>query len=92
MIEWLLHADGAPGLLQTEQHPMIYLDHWAVLTLSKDPALSHRFAEALATREGTLALSWVNVAEFAKVGTDEARQAEQFVELNLPRLFFLGNL
>jgi hypothetical protein len=89
MIEWLLHANGAPGLLQTEQRPMVYLDHWAVLTLSKDPALSRRFAEALATRAGTLALSWVNVAEFAKVGTDEARQAEQFVELNLPRLFFL---
>ncbi len=89
MIEWVILRNGL-ALVQKLVAPSVYLDHWALLTFSGDAELSRRFTSALEARGGTLALSWVNVAEFAKVGSEEdARRAEEFVEANLPRLFFL---
>ena len=70
--------------------PTVYLDHWALGDLSEDDQMTIRFAGALKARGGTLALSWVNLAEFA-IGTnvDSARKAETFINANLPRIFFL---
>jgi len=90
MIAWGMMPNGAPTLIHGLVPPSVYLDHWALLTFSQDAGLSRRFTGALAARGGTLTLSWVNVAEFSKVGNEEAaRGAEEFVEANVPRLFFL---
>lgn|SRR5574337_1951195 len=90
MIEWVMTPNGAPALMHRLVPPSVYLDHWALLTFSEDAELSRRFTGALEARGGTLTLSWVNIAEFSKVGNEEAaRRAEEFVEANLPRLFFL---
>src|SRR5712691_3529285 len=71
--------------------PSVYLDHWALLDASADADLGERFSKALEAVNGTLVLSWVNVAEFIKARSDEdARRAEAFIDSNLPRLFFLN--
>ena len=71
-------------------YPAVYLDHWALGDLSEDDQMSVRFVGAMKARRGTLALSWTNLAEFA-IGTnvDLARKAENFINANLPHIFFL---
>ena len=82
-------AGGLP--VQRLVPPSVYLDHWAMLDLSADADLARRFADALEQLDGTLELSWANVAEFCKVWTDEhAKNAEAVIERNIPRLFFLN--
>jgi hypothetical protein len=45
---------------------------------------------ALHTRNGTLALSWLNLAEFSKLTSQQqARQTEALIEAILPSVFFL---
>jgi len=67
---------------------MIYLDHWALRRVSSESLLASRFAKALSTRAGTLALSWLNLGEFANVSdVDSRRAAETFVESVLPAVF-----
>jgi hypothetical protein len=71
--------------------PSVYLDHWALLDASADADLGARFSKALEAVNGTLVLSWANIAEFIKARSDDdARKAEVFIEGNLPRLFFLN--
>jgi hypothetical protein len=71
--------------------PSAYLDHWALLDAAADADLCERFAKALEAVNGTLVLSWANVAEFIKARSDDdAKRAEAFIERNLPRLFFLN--
>ena len=69
---------------------MVYLDHCALRTISEDQGLTARFTMALESLEGTIALSWLNVAEFVKV-TDQqqARKAEKLIDANIPRIFLL---
>lgn len=69
--------------------PAVYLDHWAVRAVSEDATLSDRFTRVLEARSGTLLLSWANIAEFPGLDERAARKAEQFIEAQLPRLFFL---
>ncbi len=54
--------------------------------------MAQRFVRALEKRGGTLALSWLNLAEFSKV-TDhtQGQKAEEFYANNLPRVFFLDS-
>ena len=76
------------GLQMQHVRPMVYLDHWAFRRFSTNPVLSARLVQALRARAGTLALSWLNLGEYAKVsvvGTREA--AEQFVDAMLPAIF-----
>ena len=70
--------------------PVVYLDHWALMTFSDDVALGNRLVAALHEKQGTYALSWLNWGEFGHV-TDpsHAIRADAFLERIRPRLFFL---
>ncbi len=77
-----------PSLVITHAAPMPYLDHWAFRKFSGDAGLGARLAAALRARGGTLALSWLNLGEYAAVSDPaQRRAAEQFVESVLPRIF-----
>ncbi len=90
MIHFTTNKEGDLKLTQQEVSPTIYLDHWALRRFSEDDALSTRFTAALKSRNGTLALSWMNLAEFTKVTIEEQiRKAEVFLEAKLPQVFFL---
>jgi hypothetical protein len=90
MIEFRINKVGGLELVQQDFSPTVYLDHWALRYFSEDSELANRLSVALESRNGTLALSWLNLAEFTKV-TDEVqtRKAETFIEAILPRIFFL---
>jgi hypothetical protein len=78
------------GLQMQHVRPMVYLDHWAFRRFSSDAALMGRLIRALRARGGTLALSWLNLGEYANVSVAESRQAaEQFVDAVLPSIFCL---
>lgn len=70
--------------------PCVYFDHWAFVKFSRDEQLGARFARILHDREGTIALSILNLLEFSGL-TDigQAKAAERFLESLLPRLFFM---
>jgi hypothetical protein len=81
-------AEEGPGLLMQHVSPMVYLDHWALRKFADAPELRSRFLAALRARVGTLALSWLNLAEFAAVSHREQRRAaEAFLEAALPAIF-----
>jgi len=66
---------------------MVYLDHWALRKFSGDDGLASRLTKALHDRDGTLALSWLNLGEYARVSDpDQRRAAEQFEGI-LPAVF-----
>jgi len=90
VIKFLIDKSGALRLEQRTLAPAVYLDHWALRSISESSVLSSRFIAALASTGGTLMLSWLNLAEFTKV-TDQAqvRRAEDLVETMLPNVFFL---
>lgn len=70
--------------------PSVYLDHWALRDISEDALLGTRLTTALQERNGTLALSWLNLCEYSKITVDgQARKAAYLLERNLPRLFFI---
>jgi len=76
------------GLQIQHVRPMVYLDHWAFRLFSSDAALASRFVGALKARGGTLAISWLNLGEYANVSVLESRRAaEAFVESALPAVF-----
>jgi len=86
----LLIVRTPEGLGLQIQHvsPMVYLDHWAFRRFSDEPALAARFVKALRARGGTLALSWLNLGEYANVSVTESRRAaESFVQSVLPAIF-----
>jgi hypothetical protein len=85
-----INANGDLEAGQQDMPPTVYLDHWALRTFSEDQEWASRLTTALSSREGTLALSWANLAEFVRV-TDhrQARLAETLIEANLPHIFLL---
>lgn len=90
MIRLLLKERCSPRVEQWATPPIIYLDHWALRKLSEDDKLGARFVRGLGLRNGTLALSWLNLVEFGKVkSAEQARKAECFLDSNLPRVFFI---
>jgi hypothetical protein len=90
MIEFSVNKNGGLEVVQRDFSPTVYLDHWALRKVSEDLALAARLSSALDSRNGTLALSWLNLVEFTKVTReDQIRKAEIFIEANLPRVFFL---
>jgi hypothetical protein len=92
MIRLEMSANGTPIVIQQDSPPTVYLDHWALRKFSQNPALAQRFTRMLEKRRGTLALSWLNLAEFSKVtDPDQGRMAEEFYAANLPRIFFLDS-
>lgn len=90
MLELGLDQSGTPEVRVRHADPMVYLDHWAVRMFSNDAVLATRFIGALNSRGGTLAVSWINLAEFATMNDpDSVRRAERFFDDVLPRLFFI---
>ena len=47
-----------------------------------------RLTKVLEARGGTLVVSWANIAEFPSLDERAARKAEEFIDGQLPRLFF----
>jgi hypothetical protein len=90
MIEFTINKRGDLEVVQRDISPTVYLDHWALRRFSENPALATRLTAALKSRNGTLALSWLNLVEFTRVKVEEqARHAENLFEANLPQVFFL---
>lgn len=90
MVTLSINANGELEAGQRDMSPSVYLDHWAIRTFSENDGLATWLTTTLEARGGTLALSWANLAEFAKVTVqDRARRAEAFIEANLPRIFLL---
>lgn len=90
MIEFKINKDGVLEVGQIDISPSIYLDHWALRMFSESRALADLLTKALEQRNGTLNLSWLNLAEFTKVMVEEqARKAETLLEKILPNIFFL---
>jgi hypothetical protein len=90
MIEHTFNEQGELVVRQRDMSPTVYLDHWALRQFSENQKLADRLTEGLNRRNGTLALSWLNVGEFTKMTMKEqARRAENLIESNLPRVFFL---
>jgi hypothetical protein len=90
VVKLSINANGDLEAGQQALPPTVYLDHWALRAFSEDQEWASRLTAALRDREGTLALSWANLAEFTKV-TDQrqARLAETLIEANLARIFLL---
>jgi hypothetical protein len=90
MIEFTINKRGYLEVVQRDVSPTVYLDHWALRRFSENPALATRLTAALKSRNGTLALSWLNLAEFTRVKVEkQALHAENLFEANLPRVFLL---
>lgn len=89
MIEITIGANGELTAGQQLVSPAVYLDHWALRAVSEDAALSAQFTKVLEARGGTLLLSWTNIAEFPDLDGHAPWKAENFIEAQLPRLFFL---
>jgi hypothetical protein len=90
MIEHAFNAQGQLMISQRDMSPTVYLDHWALCQFSEDKNLGYRLTEALNRQNGTLAVSWLNLVEFTKMTMKEQAQcAENLIQSNLPRIFFL---
>ncbi len=90
MIDYTFNDRGELTVRQRDMSPTVYLDHWALLQFSENRSLTGRLTEGLSRRNGTLALSWVNLVEFTKMTMKEqACKAETLIESILPRIFFL---
>jgi hypothetical protein len=88
MIEITIGANGELIAGQRLESPAVYLDHWALRGVSEDATLGGRLTKILQIRGGTLVVSWANIAEFSSLGETVARKAEEFLDAQLPRLFF----
>lgn len=90
MIEFTFNSNNELGIGQVEIFPTVYLDHWALRRISESEPLAMRMVSALKSNHGTLALSILNLAEFAKVtDTAQAEKAESLIEAILPNVFFI---
>lgn len=90
MITISLSNAGDLQVTQAMTSPAVYLDHWALRLISEDAGFSAAITSTLGARRGTLALSWVNLAEFLRVtAPDQSGRAEKLVEANLARLFLI---
>jgi hypothetical protein len=84
-------SSGTALVIQTNEPPTIYLDHGVLMSIAEDTSLATRFIVTLKNQHGILALSWVNLAEFAKIRDQrQVRAVEQFVDAISPQLFFIA--
>jgi hypothetical protein len=90
MIQWDLDSAGHPLVKQEFKRPAVYLDHWAIRLFAADRALATRFSSALEARQGTRAVSLLNLMEYINMkDEDQAAQFEDLLEQALPNLFFI---
>ena len=76
------------GLHITVGRPMGYSDHFGLRRIAEDQAHADRLAGALKASGGSLALSWLNLGEYATVTDREQRlQAERLIDRVLPAVF-----
>ncbi len=61
------------GLAIRTATPMGYCDHFGLRRFAEDDALGDRLADSLKTGGGTLAVSWLNLGEYANVTSRETR-------------------
>jgi len=86
----IVKTPDGPRLQIQPVRPMVYLDHWAFRKFASDSKLAFRFGAALRARNGTLALSWLNLGEYTTVSDlEQRREAERFVDGVLPAIFVL---
>jgi hypothetical protein len=86
----ILGPNGDSIVTQTNTHPAVYLDTWALRLFAEgEPALGRRFKEALLRARGTLMLSLLSFGEFTAFGDPRhARSVGIFVESINPHIFF----
>jgi hypothetical protein len=90
MIELSIKNTGDLHVRMKSPSPTVYLDHWALRQFSEHKELTDRLTTGVTSRNGTLAISWINLAEFTKVTVEEqARKAESLIEATFPRVFLL---
>jgi hypothetical protein len=83
-------VDEGLHVTQTISAPSVYLDHWALRSISESDSFAGRLSEALLRRGGTLVLSWLNVVEFSKVADEnQRRKADSFVNLVAENVYWL---
>lgn len=71
-------------------YPTVYLDHWAWLEFSCSPTSAQRFVNVLKRRNGTVALSWLNLVEFCRMKDKRhGPEADSLLDSILPNVFFL---
>lgn len=78
MLKLSADSRGTASVIQTHERPTVDLDHWALMAIAEDTSLATRCIVTLKNRHGTLALSWVNLAEFVR-STDQRQLGDQFV-------------
>ena len=87
-IEFFDAPDGV-HVRQSFVSPTVYLDHWALRLFSDDLVLQDRMVAALLEKRGTLLLSNISFAEFAKPSDRRhCIAAEAFIERVLPNIYF----
>ena len=81
MLNCFVDQNSVLKVMQKNQCPSVYLDHCALRKISQDNCLATRFTTILKRRDGTLALSYLNLLEFYKVTDQQQIQyAEQFID------------
>ena len=90
MIRYTLNSTDQIGIEQFETPPTVYLDHWALRLMSDNEGVCDDFLRILKARNGTLAISWLNLIEFTNVGDPGAHErAETLIEKALPNVFMM---
>jgi hypothetical protein len=72
--------------------PVVYLDQWALIDISQRQSEAERFAGILKERNGTLALSWINLMEFGKAKQGTPAAVDALLEKIHPNFAFLESL
>ena len=86
-IQYEVRPDGL-YVTQSFDAPTVYLDHWAIMTFAEDRALQDRLVTDIRDKGGTLVLSTLSFGEFAApVDPRHCRQAEEFIDRVMPRIF-----
>jgi hypothetical protein len=79
MVTWTRVGDDYHFIVESE-HPLIYLDHWAIRRLSERAQLEDRFFAAFKHR-GTVMFSLMNVTEIARDASPQrATEIRRFLE------------
>lgn len=87
-LRFTIGAFGQIEPIQIFSAPTVYLDHWAVRRFADNAALRARFIGALQGRNGTVMLSHLTFAEFAKAELRATFETgEEFLEALLPNVY-----
>ncbi len=90
MLQLEIERNGDLTIVHRDASPTVYLDHWAVRKIAASHELVGRFTGALKSRDGTLAISWVNLVEYTKVTLEKtAHEAKCFLDASMPNVFFI---